>query len=211
MKKNLLIALGLGLATIAPSAFGSVIAPGATAPPDILTVGAGSTLVTPTVSGVISPGTFTANYTESVYSDPSNTFCAGCLDFVYTVNNTGGSGVIERVTGFSYDTVVMTDVGYETGTGSNAPSTVDRSANGNVVGFNFLGTAEINPGQTSDTLVIETNARSWTTGLVSIQDGSAGTSNGLAPSSVPEPVSMGMLGGGLALLGIARWRRATRA
>jgi hypothetical protein len=34
--------------------------------------------------------------------------------------------------------------------------------------------------------------------------------NGNITSSVPEPVSMSLLGGGLALLGLARWRKAAK-
>jgi hypothetical protein len=56
-------------------------------------------------------------------------------------------------------------------------------------------------------LVIETNATQSAPGFISIQDGLAGSGPGNQPASAPEPVSMGLLGGGLALLGLARWHR----
>lgn len=210
MKKTLITSLGLGLALAATSAFANTISPGGTGAPDALTIGAGSTLVA-TISGTISPGTFTADYTENVYSDPTNTFCAGCYDFTYVIHNTGTIGVVERATGFSFDHVILTDVGWTAG-GGKAPTSVDRSLNGNVVGFNFLASDEIGAGQTSDVLIIMTNSMNYTQGFVSLQDGTAGSAIGLAPAGVtPEPMSMGLLGGGLALLGVARWRRNKKA
>ena len=211
MKRKLLSAFGLGVALTASSAFANTIAPGASAAPDLLTLGAGATSIA-SVSGTISPGTFTANYTETVYADPTNTFCAGCYDFVYSVSNVGATGVIERITGYSYDTTILTDVGYTPGSGT-APTTVDRSANGNVVGFNFLGSGEIAAGTSTDMLIIETNSKSFVSGLISIQDGSAGTSVafGPGPVSTPEPVSMGLLGGGLTFLGLARLRKSKKS
>ncbi len=42
----------------------------------------GATLVT-TGNLTVNAGTFTGSYNESVFRDPGNMFCAGCLDFVY--------------------------------------------------------------------------------------------------------------------------------
>ena len=70
--------------------------------------------------------------------------------------------------------------------GGIVPNNVDRSANGNVIGFNFLGSS-VTAGQDTATLVIETNATAYTTGTVSIQDGTSGFAAGFAPNSVPEP------------------------
>jgi hypothetical protein len=148
-------------------------------------------------SGSISPGTFTANYLETVYSDPLNIHCVGCLDFVYQVTDVGTSGDIEHLTGFSFGGFV-TDVGYTASLGGFAPDMVTRTSNGNTIDFNFLGLANIEPSGSSDYLVVQTDATQFTRGLVSIQDGSAGTSSGLEPAPpVPEPSSLFLLGTGL--------------
>ncbi len=215
MTKKILTTLAFGLAVTLPS-FATPLAPGATAPPDIFAtgIGAGSVLLA-TNSGALTfgtppPATFSGTYTTSVYRDPvANLACptGGCLDFVYMVTNNGPS-VVESITASAFDSFI-TDVGYQPGTGV-LPTTVGRSGfgtSGPVITWNFPGAVEINAGQSSDLLIIETNALNYTTGTLSAQDGTAGNGVGFQPTTVPEPMSMGLLGGGLALLGIARWRK----
>ena len=161
--------LVLAFALAVPLAQASLLNPGQTAPPDVLTAPTGSPLAT--ISGTISPGTFTTTYTEWVFADSNNTFCAGCLDFVYQFTD-NGPGINERYTGYSF-AGFMVDVGYDPATGTMVPSTVDRSTNGDVVGFNYIGTDEITSGETTPLLIIETNATTYVPGLVSAQDGSA--------------------------------------
>ena len=60
-------------------------------------------------------------------------------------------------------------------------------------------------GKGSATLIIETNAKSYTNGLISIQDGSAGTGTAFQPTATPEPASMFLLGAGL--IGIGGFRK----
>ena len=222
MTKKLLTTLALGLAVTLPSAYATILAPGTPAlPPDLLTVN-GTQLAT-TSGSIVFPGApappadFSATYTASVYSDPTNTFCPGCLDFVYQVADTSNTtgltpGVIGRITASDFGSF-STDVGYQSGTGV-APTTVDRSGvlpgPGPVIGWNFPGLFEINPGQSSAVLIIQTDAHYFTSGTISAQNGTSGNGIAFEPTLVPEPVSMGFLGGGLALLGLARWRRGTK-
>jgi hypothetical protein len=72
-----------------------------------------------------------------------------------------------------------------------------------VIGFNFdqFGD-EIQAGETTVQLVIETNAISFTSGFVSAQDGTAGSGVAYQPlAAVPEPASLALVGGGFLTLG----------
>lgn len=148
-------------------------------PPDTFGACAGCTQLAyvsnPNVTN--SNGTFTATLNAAVYSDPSNTFCAGCLDFFYQVTNSGGStDDIGRVTAFNF-TGFQVDAGYSVAgepadggtafpTGTWAPGLVDRNT-ADTVGFQFANVATaIPPGGTSAVLVIETNATSFGSGTL---------------------------------------------
>ncbi len=82
---------------------------------------------------------------------------------------------------FSFDSF-LTNVGYIS-RGGVTPATVDRTANDNVFGFQF-NTVGVNTGQFSHFPVIQTNRSNYTSGLFSIQDGSAGTGATFQPSAV---------------------------
>jgi PEP-CTERM motif len=189
----------LAFALLVPMAQASILGVGGTAPPSPLTPG-GTLLAT--TSGVITTFTFSANYTTWVYADPLNTWCVNCLDFVYQFTD-NGPDVNQRYTMSSFG-------GFDVDAGTHPfgvhdPITVSRSlfGNGQVVSFNFdqFGD-EIQPGETTVELVIETNAVTFTTGFLSAQDGSAGSGIGYAPlAAIPEPTSMMLLGGGLIAVG----------
>jgi hypothetical protein len=211
----------VGMAASLPSLSATTLVAGQTASPDVFTAAplAGEytlqgTTGTQNVDPI--PGTsFNATYTEWVYADTLNVFCAGCLDFFIDLSN-AGPGILERIStggfvGFS------TDVGYSTVTiaaggptavaGGVAPFNVDRSGNGNVIGFNYIPTGQpVNGGQSTVLLEIQVNTMSFTSGNVSVQDGSAGFANGFSPTTIPEPVSMALLGSGLIALGLMRKR-----
>ncbi len=181
-----------------PAAQASILSVGGTAPPTPL-FPSGSTLAS--TSGTITTPTFTDTYSTWVVRDPGNTFCANCLDFIYVFTN-NGPDVNERYSMSSF-------VGFMVDAGTNPfgvhdPITVDRSSiTGAVVGFNFdqFGD-EMQPGQTTVNLIIETNAVTFTSGFLSAQDGTAGSGLGYAPlAPIPEPSSLALIGGGLLALG----------
>ena len=158
-----------------------------------------------------SAGTLSGTIQAAVYSDPLNTFGAGDLDFVYQITNSASStDSISRVTAINF-TGFSTDVGF-TATGSGlgngfvngtvAPELVDRQS-ADVVGFTFNAplTDAITPGATSTVLVIETNATHFTSGNVSVIDGSVITVPAFSPTAVPEMSSVTLLGLGLVCLG----------
>jgi hypothetical protein len=199
MLRKIISLCALGFATVA-IAHATPITPGNTVAAASLTTYSTADQVG-FISGNIAPGTFSANWDESVYA--GNSYCATCLTFVYQVQDLSGNAVL-HVTGFSYDSF-MTNVGFNAASGSVAPNNIDRTLDGTTINFNFLAGAGITPGMLSDLLVVETNATSFTAGLVSLQDGSAGTEGAIQPSTVPEPSSFLLLGTGLfALAGAAK-------
>ena len=186
----------MAMALLAPVAHANTLGNGTSVPPSPLFPT--GTVMAQVVNGTITTKTFTVTYNELVLSDPGNTWCVGCLDFVFWFTNNGGDSN-ERFTMYNYAGFLI-DVGTDP-FGVHDPTTIDRSVNGPVIGFNFPASDQISPGQTTPWLVIETNARTFVPGFASAQDGTAGYGFAYGPSSVPEPSSLALLGGGLAVVG----------
>jgi hypothetical protein len=199
----ILVALAFGFA--ATSVFAAPLLPGtsANAAAEVEPLG-GATVAGPMVSP-LAGAAFTATITSTVISgDTANPY--GGLTFVYVVTNNDTSvDAIGRTTlnGF---TGFQTDASFSTLTLGTAPATMDRSANGNVVGFSFvgppLGPAVLVPGATSMTLVVQTDAKAFTTSIGNVIDGSIASGPIYAPA-VPEPASILLVLGGLGYF----WRR----
>lgn len=146
------------------------------------------------VSGIV----FTGSLDTQVYAD------SGGLDFVYQLSNNSNSlDSIERMasSGFSGYT---TNADYIAGTGAASPFLVSSSTSGDVIGFSFLSAAAIQPGQTSDTLVIKTDATAFTTGSVSVSDGGVANVSSFSPVAVPEPASATVAAFGFSALALRR-------
>jgi hypothetical protein len=135
----------------------------------------------------------------------------GLLDFVYDFNETSSSTTaINSVTmgdfGVANANVFLINSSTLAGT-LVAPLTAQRSADGNVIKFNF-STSGVGVGQASTTMVIEIESPSFTVGLYSLQNGVVSQLSGYQPAPVPEPASFAMIGAGLIALGMLCRKRA---
>jgi hypothetical protein len=213
-----------------PATRADVLSPGGSGSPDNFTSLSGVTLLASTSITDSGPNGFSFTFNEAVYSSAS-----GTLDFLYQVDNTSsaftatvnpattclssGCGAYyltqesnENFAGFT------TDVGYITNgstlpgsifsDGTGAPDTVDRSADGTTVDFNFgISGSNIAPGVTTDVLVIATNATNWDNngdlGLT-FADVSLDPSGVYEPINSPEPSSLLLLSSGLVGLGFMK-------
>lgn len=203
------IASSLGMMLVLSSAsYGVVLAPGviANAAPGLGVSGANTTQSQPFA---------TSNYTGSlqswVYTDTSANPLGG-LTFVYQVNNDAlSANALQRLTvnGFAG---YATDVSYVLGTGSVVPSFNDRDATGGVVGWDFkgppVGLGTIAAGTSTNYLVVRTNASASKTVIANISNGAVSPVNAFGPagSITPEPTTLAVIGGAVALA--ARRRKA---
>ena len=209
--KTLLLAASAAFAMVAaaPAAQAIVLDPGTSGSPDLLSLGSGSTLVANTGSLPFSNSAFSGTIDEWVYEDTANTFGSGDLTWVIqVVNSANSSDAMARVTAGNFATF-MTDVG-DNG-GANAPSLVDRDTPGHTIGFSWAATGGLLAGQTSDLLMIDTNASRFTTGTLAVINSQTSDLSAYEPSAVPEPPTWAMMLLGFAGLGVAGYRGSRKS
>jgi hypothetical protein len=140
------------------------------------------------------------------------------LDFYYQfTNNESSKNGVERFTGYDFSSLGASAVSvFQTGAafgmftaGTETSDYADRTAPG-VIGFNFIPNAhsKVNPGTTSFTQIIRTNATAYQVGNFGLLDGIGDNAAGFA-TAVPEPESYALLLAGLGMIGtIIRRRKA---
>lgn len=205
----------------------TVLVPGGAVMPDVLG-GAAGTLVDSLLTPLTSGGDLIANLRTAVVMN-----AGGTLDFYYQFGNAGTSGTNLELSlnqSFAMGSTFVTDVFYRLENGGldffhdgdvgGSPTSIARSADGVVVGFHFSGSPfrsalKINPGEVSRIVVVRTNATNYAPGLTSLQNGiiANGASfapSGFAPSAVPEPASLLLLGSAFAAAGYVARHRVAR-
>jgi hypothetical protein len=88
---------------------------------------------------------------------------------------------------------------------------VDRDTPGHTIGFSWAATGGLLAGQTSDLLMIDTNASRFTTGTLAVIDSQTSDLSAYEPSAVPEPPTWAMMLLGFAGLGVAGYRGSRKS
>jgi hypothetical protein len=206
----------IALAIAVTAAFGSAQATGLvsnvpTTSVDIVASSFGGTLVASAITQ-ISNASYNGVARTAVYDTGTG------LDFYYQFSNDMSSkNGLERFTGYDFSSLGASVVNvFQTAsafgifsTGTEFSDYADRTAAG-VMGFNFVpnGLSKVNPGTTSFTQIIRTDARAYQAGNFGLLNGIGDNAVGFA-AAVPEPETYAMLLAGLGLMGtIARRRKS---
>ena len=189
-------------AALLPAGSGLAAGGGVSPPPTGTIVG---TLTTPFATADLT-GTITTNV---ISGDLSNGF--GGLTFIYSIHNSAAStDGVGRATVNDYTGVTVDATQLPLGS-DVAPNLVNRSASGDVVGWNFQdinGVNTLGPGLDSALLVLRTDALNFAPNSASVIDGSSTSIAALGPAAgiLPEPATLGLLGIAGVLIGHRRQR-----
>jgi hypothetical protein len=198
----------------------NIVNPGDFATPDLFPDPGNAPLLAD-ITGIFNfgSGALRGTWEEIVAVDPFGISCSGCLDFAFIFNVDQSSANPIATIGFANVFGYTTDMGYVS-TGDVAPDLVNRLANigtFDAVGWGFSGL--VGPGQSTDVLVVATNARNFDrSGFTSLNldpgSVSLGRQSGsifllLGPVAAPEPSPVLLLS--LGLVGITAFRKRIKA
>lgn len=170
----------------------------------------GSSLVTSLVCNFVGKNAQNiTKYTGTLYQEVRRDGSDGDLIFVYWVkNNSGSTDALSRITTTDYSNF-FTEVAYVSGTGTPLSDFTRSIISGSVVGFNFSSATGLPHGATSAKMWIKVNSPYYTIGSTQMLNGAISDCQTYAPSAIPEPTSMVMLGMGLFGAGVKLRRKFT--
>ena len=165
------------------------------------------------------PTTVVGNVNGVLQSEVYRETATGTLDFIYQLQNTGADA-IHRITaqsfsGFTTNVFSLSSLSGFTNSNVTPITVVDRSTavqdNGSVIGFNFsaINNVYLPVNSYSSILVIQTNAKNYTTGSTFAIDGGIAAFSTFCPT--PEPASLTLLAGCFSLLGFGAARKRLTA
>lgn len=145
---------------------------------------------------------FTGVYRVAVFQLADNTLS---FEFVFRSDDTSDQSIsnatMHGFTGWATDVDFVTDFG-----GDVSPESASRSGSGDDVAFHFTSTSGfVNPGQLTYQMYVNTNATAFTDSTLDIEADGGATVASFAPTAVPEPASLAILG--LGTLAAFRKRR----
>lgn len=204
--------VALIMALLAATADAAPLAPGALLTPVPAEAGPTGGVVLATQTSPFVSTTYTGELVSSVIQGDT-TNALGGLTFTYVLRNITGTHSINRLSingfdGFTTDVSASSPVA----AGTIVPAYSDRESSGTSIGFSWvaapIGSGAVGPGQSSATLVVQTNSPVFVPTSAFVLDGFPAGMLAFAP--VPEPSTFVLAGSGLALMayGFSRRRRA---
>lgn len=194
---------------------------------DVIAPSGSTTNLNPANAGDLPTGpilaTLSGTFKGLLTGNPSGTYTTevvrngnGFLDFVYQFTNTGAKDSVDSVTMANF-AGFTTDV-FEMGPGQDADEASSTGLTPDDIKFFFsVGSDndDVGPGQSSETLVIATNAIDFTNGIFTLQDGDTSSVAAFEPAGqtriTPEPGSMLLFGTGLSAVAATLRRRTKKA
>jgi hypothetical protein len=170
----------------------------------------GGVVIASTVQPIVAP-TYTASLvTTVIQGDTTNPF--GGLTFTYELQGVTGTESINRLSILGYDNILV-DASYRLpAAGAVPPAFYDRETPGDALGISFasppVGPGPVEPGQSSATMVFQTNATTAVPSPAFLIDGATTGVITLAP--IPEPATITLCGLGAVALALAYRRFRAR-